>query len=53
MGLIDSPHVIKMHEFMKTPNNYYIVQEFANGGSLQDLLEIHQRSPELIAKKFL
>ena len=34
MELIDSPHVIKMYEFIKTQNNFYMVQEFANGGSL-------------------
>jgi serine/threonine-protein kinase ULK/ATG1 len=31
---LDSPNVIKVHEFIKTTNNYYMIQEFANGGSL-------------------
>jgi serine/threonine protein kinase len=31
----------------------YLVQEFANGGSLQNLLEIKGRFSEKIAKKIL
>jgi serine/threonine protein kinase len=34
MELVDSPHVIKVYEFIPTKNNFYMIQEFANGGSL-------------------
>jgi len=31
---LDSPYIIKVIEFIKTKNNFYMIQEFANGGSL-------------------
>ena len=49
LSLIHSPHVIRQVEVIKTKSNYYSVLEFANGGSLQDLLNIHGRFPERVA----
>ena len=31
---LNSIHVVKAVEFIKTTNNLYLVQEFANGGSV-------------------
>jgi len=53
LELINCPNVIKVYEFIRTKNNFYMMAEFANGGSLQTLLEIKGRFPEPIAKKIL
>lgn len=53
MELVDSPHVIKVYEFIPTKNNFYMIQEYANGGSLQGLLDLKGRFPELTARKVL
>jgi serine/threonine protein kinase len=53
LELIDSPHVVKVHEFIRTRHNFYMVQDYANGGSLQNLLNLHKCFPESIAKKIL
>ena len=37
---IDNPNVIKFIEMLKTPNHYYFVYEFCNGGTLENLLTI-------------
>lgn len=50
---LNSPYIMKVYEFIQTKNNLYMVQEYANGGSLQQLLEIKGRLPEVIAKKIL
>ena len=41
LEMIDSPNVIKVHEFIRTKNNFYMISEFANGGSLQGLIDMH------------
>lgn len=51
LQMIDSPHVIKLEEIIRTRSNYYCILEFANGGSLQDLLNIKQRFSEPVAKE--
>ena len=53
LSLINSPHVIKQVEVIKTKSNYYSVLEYANAGSLQDLLNIHGRFPEKVAIELL
>lgn len=50
---LNSPYITKLHEMIQGKNHIYLVQEFANGGSLQSLLELKGRFPEKIAKKFL
>ena len=34
LEMLDSPNVIKVHEFIRTKRSFYMIQEFANGGSL-------------------
>lgn len=36
---LDHPNIIKVYEVCKTANNYYIIMEFANGGTLKDFLD--------------
>jgi len=50
---VNSPYVIKVFEFIQTKQSLLLVQEYANGGSLQNLLDLKGRLPEKIAKKFL
>lgn len=50
---IDSPNVIKVIEFKRTKDNFYMIQEYANGGSLQSLLDIRGIFKEIVAKKLL
>jgi serine/threonine protein kinase len=38
MGQVDSPYCVKVREFLMTDQRCYIIQEFANGCSLLDLL---------------
>ena len=49
LSMINSPNVIKQVEIIKTKSNYYSILEFANGGSLQDFLNLHGRFPEKFA----
>jgi len=54
LEMIDSPYVIKFVEFIRTKSNFYLIQEFANGGSLSTLLEVNGgRFSEGVAKKVL
>jgi serine/threonine protein kinase len=53
LEMIDSPHVIKFIEFVRTSNNFYLFIEYVNGGSLQNLLDIKGCFPEVVARKIL
>ena len=50
---LDSINVIKPIEFIRTSNNLYLVQEYANGGSLQNLLDKRKKFHESEAKLLL
>ncbi len=47
---ISSPHVIKLHEKLKTQKNYYLINEFCNGGDLQYHLNLRGTLNEKEAK---
>ena len=49
LSMINSPHVIRQVEIIKTRSNYYSVLEFANGGSMQKLLDLRGRFSEKFA----
>jgi len=49
--MIKSDHIIKLEEILRTRSNYYCVLEYANGGSLQTLLNAKVRFPENVAKE--
>lgn len=53
LEMIKSPNVIGFVELIMTKNNYYCVIEYANGGSLQNLLNLYQRFSEKVARKIL
>jgi len=41
LEMIKDPHVIGFVELIMTKNNYYCIIEYSNGGSLQNLLNLH------------
>ena len=41
LQMVNHDNVIRLQEIIRTSNNYYCILEFANGGSLQDLLNMH------------
>lgn len=51
LQMIDSPHIIRLEEIIRTRSNYYCVLEYANGGSLQSLLNAKKRFSEKAAKE--
>mmetsp|Transcript_41387 Transcript_41387/g.54455 ORF Transcript_41387/g.54455 Transcript_41387/m.54455 type:complete len:95 (+) Transcript_41387:200-484(+) len=53
LSTINSPNVVRLAEVIKTKSNYYTVLEFCNGGTLQNLLDLHGRFPEKFAIKCL
>ena len=53
LQMINSENVIRLEEIIRTPNNYYCILEYANGGSLQNLLDIKKRFPEPVAKEMI
>ena len=40
---IDNPNIIKLYEVKENNQNYYLVMEYCNGGSLSDCLEYHNK----------
>lgn len=46
MESICSDYVIKKYETIKTENRFYSVMEFANGGTLEDLMKFRPRLTE-------
>lgn len=53
LEMIKSPNVVGFVELIMTKNNYYCIIEYANGGSLQTLLNMHKRFSERVARKIL
>lgn len=51
LQMIDCENVIRLEEIIRTRSNYYCILEYANGGSLQDLLNKKVRFPEKVAKE--
>ena len=41
-----SPHIIKFIEMLRTVNNYYLVYEYCNGGTLGDYLKRKKKLKE-------
>jgi len=39
LNRIKNPNVIKFYEMLKTANNMYLVYEFCDGGTLEDILQ--------------
>lgn len=51
--MFNSPHIIELYELVQTNNNFYAFIEYANGGSLQNLLNLKGRFSELVAREIL
>ena len=51
--MFNSPHIIELYELVQTNNNFYAFIEYANGGSLQNLLHLKGRFSELVAREIL
>lgn len=47
---LESAHVVRVKEFLVTPNNFYVFMEFCEGGSLKELLVREKRLSEQRAK---
>ncbi|RKP21158.1 Pkinase-domain-containing protein [Rozella allomycis CSF55] len=46
MKLLNHPHIIRLYEVIDTPNELYIVTEYASGGEIFDYLIAHGRMKE-------
>ena len=53
LEMFNSPHIIELYELVQTNNNFYAFIEYANGGSLQNLLNLKGRFSELVAREIL
>ena len=49
--MIKSENVIHQEEIIRTKSNYYCVLEYADGGTLQNLLNLKRRFPEKVARE--
>ena len=43
---INHPNIIRFVEMLRTANNYYLVYEYCNGGTLADYIKIKKKLPE-------
>ncbi|CAK66613.1 unnamed protein product (macronuclear) [Paramecium tetraurelia] len=53
MQKLKSPNIVQLLDVMETSNNYYIVQEFCDGGDFDELLKKRKILSEKEAIKFL
>ena len=51
LQMIDCPNVIRLEEIIRTRSNYYCILEYANGGTIQKLLNQKTRFSEKVAKE--
>ena len=51
LQMVKSENVIHQEEIIRTKSNYYCVLEYANGGTLQNLLNLKRRFPEKVARE--
>ncbi|CAD8190461.1 unnamed protein product [Paramecium pentaurelia] len=52
MGTLQGNNVVKLIDVLETSNNYYIVQEYCDGGDLQHLLKKKKYLPQKEAMQF-
>lgn len=51
LNKINNPHIIKFIQMLRTANNYYLIYEYCNGGTLDELLKKKKFLPEQEALK--
>ena len=51
LQMIECPNVIRLEEIIRTRSNYYCILEYANGGTIQKLLNEKTRFSEKVAKE--
>ncbi|CAK56585.1 unnamed protein product (macronuclear) [Paramecium tetraurelia] len=52
MGFLQGNNVVKLIDVLETPNNYYIVQEYCDGGDFQHQLKKRKFLPQKEAMQF-
>jgi serine/threonine protein kinase len=53
MKQLDHPNIVKLHGFIRTMNNTYIITEFCGGGDLRDYMKKHKRMNEKEALRIM
>ena len=53
LSKINSPFVISLIDLQKTPNNFYLIMEYCNGGDLDRLKDIRRKFKEKEARVIL
>ncbi|KAI9142762.1 kinase-like domain-containing protein [Paraphysoderma sedebokerense] len=51
--LCDHPHVVKLHEVIVSPSNYYLFFEYVDGGQMLDYIVTNGRLRERHARRFV
>ena len=46
LSKIDNPNIIKLKEFIQSTNNFYLVYEYCNGGTLEDYINKKKKLSE-------
>lgn len=52
LSKIDNPNIIRLKEFIQTANNYYLVYEYCNGGTLETYISKRKHLSEKEALSF-
>ena len=52
LKLLHHPHIIEVYDVIETPEDIYIVMEYANGGELFDYIVANKRVKEKEARSF-
>ncbi|KAJ3069802.1 hypothetical protein HDU98_007151 [Podochytrium sp. JEL0797] len=51
MKLLNHPHIVRLYEVIDTPNELYLIMEYAAGGEIFDYLVAHGRMKEKEARR--
>jgi serine/threonine protein kinase len=46
LSKINCPNIIRFIEILRTSNNYYLIYEFCNGGTLEEIIKEKKYIPE-------
>lgn len=51
LKILKDPHIIQCHKMLTTSNNYYLVYDYCEGSTLEDILKKSVIYPELSKKQ--